>query len=186
MSAFYLQCGCDPGSRATKCVLHCSQLWMGTGRSVCGSCGASSRTGLVYRQTFYTGALHSWARINTQPLDLHISPNQAAHRRSTRVHDNEISHVTQQQNKSYVRLSTRGITTNFTEIMLQLHCLFLNCHYNKILTRWDYSYKSQCVKEKCTIICIVKIFPCFQNLHFIIIIFEAQLDFYISKLDRPI
>lgn len=42
----------------------------------CGSCGASSRTGPVYRETFYTQALHSWARINTQPFDdPHILPS---------------------------------------------------------------------------------------------------------------
>lgn len=57
---------------------------------------------------------------------------------------------------------------------------FLNCHSNKILTQWDYSYKSQCVKEKRTIICTVKTFSCFQKLHFIIIvmIFMVQLEMY--------
>lgn len=125
----YLQRGCDPGSRESQCVLHGSQLWMGTGRSVCGSCGASSRTGPVCTDTFYTQALHSWARTNTQPLDVHVSPAKQHRGERHPLRETQggrhikkwlVSHNSRIM-MSYNSCSTATIKSSFTEILLQLY-----------------------------------------------------------------
>ena len=92
--------------------------WAQVGSVVWEWCGASSRTGPVYRDTFffffsfffYTLARHSWARINTQPPWSSCLTCQATQRVggrhlceegrgggtdlwATGVDDNEISHV---------------------------------------------------------------------------------------------